>query len=107
MIAAAPHRRRQARLDVEAAIDFYLAEAGEHVALAFIDAVEASVLAISRHPAAGSPRYGQALNLPQLRSRAVKDFPYLIFYAEIDNRIEIWRVLHARRDIPQHLAEDG
>jgi len=34
--------REQARRDVEAAVDFYATEAGETVALRFIDAVEAA-----------------------------------------------------------------
>ncbi|MGZ6018219.1 MAG: type II toxin-antitoxin system RelE/ParE family toxin [Phenylobacterium sp.] len=97
--------REQARRDVEDAIDFYAAEAGQAVALRFIDAFEATIAAIGRHPAAGSPRYGHELGLPGLRSQLVKGFPYLIFYAERGAHVDVWRVLHAQRHIPAWLQE--
>lgn len=97
--------REQARRDVEAAVDFYVAEAGETVALRFIDALEAAYVAIGRYPATGSLRYGHELDLPGLRSRLLKGFPYLVFYVERDRHVEVWRVLHAQRDIPSWLAE--
>ena len=97
--------REQARRDVEMAADYYAAEAGEAVALRFIDAVEAAFRATGRYPAAGSPRYGHELGLPGLRSHLVKGFPFLIFYAEQDTHVDVWRVLHAQRDIPAWLQE--
>ena len=95
MIGKPVRPRRLARQDVEA-LD---AQAGANVALAFIDAVEATFRAIADRPAAGSPRYAQELVLPGLRSRAVKRYPYLVFTVERDDRIDVWRVLHAERDI--------
>jgi toxin ParE1/3/4 len=92
--------REQACRDIEAAVDFYAMEAGEAVALRFIDAIEAAYRAIGRHPAAGSPRYGQELDLPGVRRRLLKGYPYLIFYVERDGHVDVWRVLHAQRDIP-------
>ena len=92
--------RRLARQDVEAALGYYIAEAGTEVALGFIDSVQATYRAIADRPAAGSPRYAQELALPGLRSRAVKRYPYLVFYIERDDHIDVWRVLHAERDIP-------
>lgn len=97
--------RAQAHGDLEAAVDFYATEAGEAVALRFIDAVEAAFGAIGRHPASGSPRYGHELDLPGLRSRLVKGYPYLIFYAERDTHVDVWRVLQAQRDIPAWLQD--
>jgi toxin ParE1/3/4 len=97
--------RDEARRDVEAAIDFYATEAGEAIALRFIDAVEAAYEAIRRHPATGSPRYGHELGLPGLRSQLLKGYPYLIFYVERDSHVDVWRVLHAQRDIPAWLQE--
>jgi toxin ParE1/3/4 len=35
----------------------------------------------------------------------LKRFPYLVFYSERSDAIEVWRVLHGRRDIPAWLAE--
>jgi len=51
--------RAIARQDVDEALDFYLADGGEAVALRFIDAIQAALLAIGRHPSEGSPRYAQ------------------------------------------------
>ena len=92
--------REQALRDVEAAIDYYVREAGERVALEFIEALEAAYRAIAVHHATGSPQYAHELNLPGLRSRALKRYPYLVFYIEHEHHLDIWRVLHAQRDIP-------
>jgi toxin ParE1/3/4 len=97
--------REIARQDIEAAIDFYAAEAGESVALGFVDALEAAVRLIRRHPAAGSPRYGVELDLPGLRTRALRGFPYLVCYLDAADHVDVWRVMHAHRDIPAWLQE--
>ena len=97
--------RELARRDVEDAVAFYTSEAGGRVALGFIDAVETAVVAIGRHPGARSARYAHELDLPGLRSRRLKRFPYLVFYLERDDRIDVWRVLHAQRDIPVWLKD--
>jgi toxin ParE1/3/4 len=92
--------RERGRRDVEAAVEYYASEAGEQVALGLIDALESAYRAIASHPAIGSPRYGHELNLPGLRSRALKRYPYVVFYIERADHIDVWRVLHAQRDIP-------
>src|SRR5712692_5553755 len=92
--------RERARRDIEEAVDYYAREAGEQVALGFIDAVDRAYRTISNHPAAGSWRYAHELNLRGLRSRSLKRYPYLVFYVERDDHIDVWRVLHAHRDIP-------
>jgi toxin ParE1/3/4 len=33
-------------------------------------------------------------------------YPYLIFFVELPNHIDIWRVLHGQRDIPAWLHDD-
>lgn len=96
--------RRLAREDVEAAVDFYAREAGERTALRFVEAVESALEAVGARPTAGSPRVGQELDLPGLRSRGVRRFPYLVFYVETADHVDVWRVLHARRDIPSWLS---
>ncbi|HZZ87357.1 MAG TPA: type II toxin-antitoxin system RelE/ParE family toxin [Caulobacteraceae bacterium] len=99
--------RALARRDVENAVDHYLSEAGERVALGFIDALERAYRAIQRHPSAGSPRYAHELGLPGLRTHLLKRYPYLVFYVEQVDRIDVWRILHARRDIPASLQESS
>jgi toxin ParE1/3/4 len=97
--------RELARRDVEAAIDFYIREAGPGVALGFIDALQSAYRTIAEHPSAGSPRYAHELTIPGLRSRALKNYPYLVFYVDRNDHIDIWRVLHSRRDIPTRMRE--
>ncbi len=96
-----------ANRDVEDAIDHYLADAGEKVALGFIDELEQAYRHIERHPATGSPRYAHELNLPGLRSWPLSRYPYLVFYIERPDHIDVWRVLHGKRDIPAWLQEVG
>lgn len=98
-------RRASARADINSAADYYDREAGPDTALHFIDAVEAAIRAISDRPGAASSIWGERLRLPGLRSRRVAGFPYLVFYVEHEGRIEVRRVLHAKRDIPAWLGD--
>ncbi|HEY6577960.1 MAG TPA: type II toxin-antitoxin system RelE/ParE family toxin [Rhizomicrobium sp.] len=97
--------RERARRDVEAAIDYYTREAGAQVALRFIAAPESAYRVLSEHLAPGSPRYDHELALPGLRSCRIARFSHLVFYVERDDHIDVWRVLHAQRDIPAWLQE--
>ena len=60
---------------------------------------------IARQPASGSPRYAHELNLPGLRFWPLTRFPYLVFYFERDDCVDVWRVLHGQRDIPAWMNE--
>lgn len=97
--------RERANRDADEAVDYYLAEAGAKVALGFIDALEQAYRHIARHPATGSIRYGHELDLPGLRCWPLKRYPYLIFFVERDDHIDVWRILHAERDIPAWMRE--
>ena len=59
--------REQAKLDVEDALAYYMAEDAEAAALGFIDALAQTYAHIGRFPATGSPRYAHELNLAGLR----------------------------------------
>lgn len=91
--------RERALRDVEEAVEHYLAESGEAVALSFIDALEDVIRHIGERPEVGSPRYAHELNLIGLRFRTVGKYPYLVFYVEGAAEIDVWRVLHGARDI--------
>lgn len=93
--------------DVEDAVDHYLNEASEQVALGFVDALEQAYKHITCRPATGSTRYAHELDLPGLRSWPLKRYPFLIFYVGQSDHIDIWRVLHGQRDIPSWLREEG
>jgi toxin ParE1/3/4 len=99
------HRRACADADVLEAVDHGLAEAPE-AAAGPVDALEAANRHILRAPGTGSPRYAHELNLPGLRCRVCSRDPYLIFYIEPADCIEVWPVLHARRDIHAWLQND-
>jgi toxin ParE1/3/4 len=98
--------RARAGEDVLEAHDHDL-EVSAQAAGGSIDALEKAYAHVRRDPAIGSARYGHELNLPGLRCWPCTRYPYLVFYVELDDRIEVWRVLHARRDIPCWLQEDG
>lgn len=97
--------RALALADVDAAIAYYLQEAGTDVALGFIDALEQAHQHLGRQPASGSPRYAHELNLPGLRSWSLTRYPHLVFYIEQAEHVDMWRVLLGARDIPTWLSE--
>jgi toxin ParE1/3/4 len=97
--------RELANRDVEEAIDHYLVEATANVALGFVDELEKAYSHIARHPASGSPRYAHQLGLANLRFWPLGRYPYLVFYVERDEHIDVWRVLHEQRDIPAWMNE--
>ena len=94
------HPLARALVDVEDAVRQYAQEAAPDVALRFVAAVEATFASIGEHPGGGSPRYAHELDLPGLRHRSLAKFPWLVFYVEREDRIDVWRVLNARSDIP-------
>ncbi|MDN5939172.1 MAG: type II toxin-antitoxin system RelE/ParE family toxin [Salinisphaera sp.] len=99
--------RALAENDIDAAIAHYLDAGGADLALRFIDDLEAAFQHVSTHPATGSPRYATELDLPGLRIWPLRDFPQLIFYVEQADHLDVWRVLHGRRDIPAWLQDGG
>lgn len=97
--------RERAERDIEAAVDYYAREADPDIAFRFIEALRSAYRTIAEHPAVGSHRYALDLALPGLRNWAVNGFPYLVFYIERDDHIDVWRVLHGRRDIASRMQE--
>lgn len=99
--------RKLANRDVEDAVDHYQREGGEKVALGFVEELERAYAHIGRQPATGAPRYAHELNLPGLRSWTLKRYPHMVFYVEHPDHIDVWRVLHGKRDIPDWLLGDA
>ena len=98
--------RARAASDIDETIAYLRGEAGDAVALDFIDALENGIHQITRSPNAGSLRFAFELGIPELRAWGLSRFPYVIFYMALGDRIDIWRVLHTRRDIPGSFARD-
>ncbi|MBY5761501.1 type II toxin-antitoxin system RelE/ParE family toxin [Rhizobium leguminosarum] len=105
MIAKSIVPRESARGDIENAVDYYAREAGAQVAISFVDALQSTFGLIAKHPSSGSSRYAYELGLPDLRSMSLKAFPYIVFYLEQADYVDVWRILHAKRDIPAWLQD--
>ena len=97
--------RELANRDVEEAIEHYLVEATAKAALGFVGELEKAYNHIARHPSSGSPRYAHQLGLADLRFWRLGRYPYLVFYVEREEHIDVWRVLHEQRDIPAWMNE--
>lgn len=97
--------RERAHQDADEALAYYSGEGADDAALGFIDALERAYGHIARHPATGSPRYGHELNLSALRTWPLGRFPYLVFYVERRDYVDVWRVLHGERDVPAWMPE--
>ena len=95
--------RQLATTDLEVANDYYRQEAGDQIALEFIDAVERGIKHISRSPHVGSLHFAYELGIPELRAWPLQGFPYIVFYVVADDEIDVWRILHTRRDLPATL----
>ncbi|MGX5830386.1 type II toxin-antitoxin system RelE/ParE family toxin [Mesorhizobium sp. 43Arga] len=95
--------RNLALRDIEDAVDFYVREVGSHVALGYVEELQNAYRLIASHPGSGSLRFAYDIGLPGLRTMQLKRYPYLIFYLEQPDHIDVWRVLHAKRDIPAWL----
>ena len=96
--------RSQANQDIDDAVANYLELGADDAALGFTDALEQALRNIGHHPAAGSPRYAHELGIPDLRFWLTPGYPYLIFYVESSDHVDVWRVLHGQRNIAAWLA---
>lgn len=102
---AKPVRLRElAATDLEDASDYYRRHGGEQVALDFIDVVERGIERIGRSPHVGSLRFAYELAIPDLRAWPLPRLPYIVFYIVKDDEIDVWRILHARRDVSSTVA---
>lgn len=91
--------------DIDHAIARLRREASDTVALRFIGALEQTIGRALRLPHAGSLKFAYELGIPDLRAVPLKRFPYVVFYIPLDDGIDIWRLLHARRDLPHAFHE--
>lgn len=92
--------------DADAAFDSLLAEATPKDAANFVEALQKALDHLSRHPLTGSLRLAFELDIPELRAWPLNRFPYLVFYVCNDDHVDIWRILHAHRDIPGSIGTE-
>ena len=98
-MATSVRLRTRAAQDIDDAIAYYQREAGDAVAGRFIDALERALGRISRNPTAGGLRFAFDLEIPGLRYLVLARFPFAVFYVEATGGVDVWRVLHVRRDL--------
>jgi toxin ParE1/3/4 len=100
------HRRHEARQDLVAIFRYHAREAGLRVAQRFFTQVEATFTRLAGMPGMGAPYEYDHPALAGVRVFPVSRFnKYLVFYRPVADGIEIVRVLHGARDIPDLLAE--
>jgi toxin ParE1/3/4 len=99
-------KKLYARIDL-AACYAYIGERNLDAAYRFRRNAEATFTALARNPGMGEPYELGDPSLAGLRCHRIKKFrSYLVFYLPIHNGIDVIRVLHAARDIPNALKED-
>jgi toxin ParE1/3/4 len=96
--------RQLAAADLDDASEYFREGAGEQTALDFIDAVERVITRIGRTPRVGSLQFAYELAIPGLRAWPLPRFHYVVFYVVADEEIDVWRILHNRRDLPASLT---
>ena len=98
-------RSALAEQDIQSAVAFHIAESVD-AASGFIDELERATAHIESHPATGSPRFAQELNIPRLRFWPLRHFPFALFYIEHTDHLDVIRCVHMSRDIPASLRDD-
>jgi toxin ParE1/3/4 len=100
-------RRRRAEQDIDDQVSYYLDEGGVDSALRFLDAVDGACQRLQDFPEIGPVRAFDNPRLTGIRIWLLPDFDeHLVFYRVTDDRIEIVRILHAKRDIHAVLEEN-
>ena len=97
--------RQAAARDIDAAVSHYLQEGAPALATRFVAALEETYRHIRRFPATGALRYAAELGIAGLRFWPLNKFPYLVFYVERKDPVDVLKVLHAQRDIPTWLRD--
>jgi toxin ParE1/3/4 len=98
--------RRHAIADVHDIICYYREHAGTATGENFAIEIDEAYARLSKHPNIGSPRPAYDLEMEGLKSWALKRFPHQIYYNVHDDHVELWRILHPRRDITQAMLDD-
>lgn len=99
--------RSIARRDMREATIYYARTAGDAVAAGFVQALQTALDVIAHQPGGGSPRLGLMVDRPDVRSWRLTRYPYLVFYRELEDRIEVLRVLHGHRDVASLLSQSS
>jgi toxin ParE1/3/4 len=91
--------RPQAKRDRQDEVRYYRAKASPNIAKALVDASRVALEQLQQTPGMGSPRIGEMLDVPGLRSWRVSGFPLIWFYFEREDCLDVVRLLGERQDI--------
>ncbi len=97
--------RPQAKLDRKDEVRYYRTYAGTAVASNLVEASRKALDQLERDPGIGSPRIGQFLDIPGLRSWRIAGFPLAWFYFENEEFLDVVRLLGERQDIAAILGD--
>ena len=77
------------------------------VAIKFINAVEQTCDMLAKMPGIGSRHYSDITLMRGIRMISINSFKnYLVFFIEYETHIDIIRLLHGARDIPEVLQSE-
>ena len=93
-------QRALAQQDISNAFDHYLSVASAAIATDFVFEFDACMQRIEHFPGAGSIRYAELLDVDGLRFVIVNRYPYLVFYFERPDYLDVVRLLRQLQDIP-------
>ena len=96
----------QAERDIADAIARYGKE-GLALSDRFPRKIELALARIRNMPRSGSPRFSHDVGLPELRAVSLSGFPYLLFYLDREESIDLIRVLHSDWDTFNILLGSG
>lgn len=91
--------RPQALADRKDSARYYRQVASTRIAEEMVIAAREALKQIEQNPGTGSPRIGQELDIPGLRSWRVAGFPLIWFYFEREDYLDVVRLLGERQDI--------
>jgi len=97
----------KARADLVESSFFYELETGEALARRFESAAEESFEQVVENPGVGSPTRFRSARLQGLPVSRIRGFEkHLVLYREVDDAVEVVRVLHGARDIEAILESE-
>lgn len=96
--------RPSADADIDTALG-HLRRQDPAAASRLLAALQRAFERLSRDPGVGSRRYAHILPAEGLRVWPLTGFPYLVFYFERADHLDVVRVLHGARDIPAMLRD--
>jgi toxin ParE1/3/4 len=84
----------------------YRAAGGEELSARFREAARTALRSIEQTPGLGSPVIGNVCDVPGLRARRIKGYPYRWFYFVRVHELDVVRLLGDAQDLVSILGSD-